>query len=238
MLSGCIIKVTQFWVTFVFLFLLIGCGDKDRNNHMQRRASLSINRHVKTVNPVRMTNAVRHKISAGHAKNGKISAQLLKKLLECAVDTDNRQALKILVEKYRRHPDPKQRMEFVEALMDFDQDGVPYLARFIRDINKEVSDRALTILESQIDLVEEPSVKSSVLCDAILSVDDADSLHILCSKLATLPPSVAVKQIATICKMASTHPEAAEAVKKEYEAITGEPFTTVADANRWARMHR
>ena len=29
---------------------------------------------------------------------------------------------------------------------------------------------------------------------------------------------------------------AAKVAKEEYETITGEPFRSVADANRWARM--
>lgn len=169
-------------------------------------------------------------------KSVRLPPQLLQGLMETAAETGNKKAIQELSAEYRRNPDPKARMEFVEALLSIDRAGIMSLASFASDPDSEVSERATTVLESQIDIVEDAYLRSSLLGQVIASLRDEESLRPFCAKLSALPSGHAVRRIVEIVEREKSNPVAAKLAKEAYETITGEKFRSVKAANRWARM--
>lgn len=169
-------------------------------------------------------------------KSVRLPPQLLQNLMETAAETGNRKAIQELSSEYRRNPDPKARMEFIEALFAIDRAGIVNLASFASDPDPDVSERAATMLESQIDIVEDAYLRSSLLGQVMMSIRDEERLKPFCAKLGQLPTACAVRRIIDIVGMEKSNPAAARLAKEEYETITGEKFRSVKSANRWARM--
>lgn len=167
----------------------------------------------------------------------KLSPSLLKSLLATAADTDNSVAIVKLAEMYRNNPDPKVRLEFLDTLLELHDKGVIALASFVQDSNEEVSKRATQLIETQLDLITDNYLKSSLLGNVITSLTDEDDLKAFSAKLALLPPEYAVREIVDIVKRREHNPMAYEAVIQEYETITGEPFKSITEANKWVRIH-
>lgn len=232
---GCNNWGTLIWVPLVlFSFVIVsGCGnDNDAvENKVSKGKKIARIAERKPAKETLQTNVVKK------TKPFKLSTGLLRKLLEKAADTENAQAILNISEKYRRNPDPKIRLECVEALFELHDKGVIALTTFIHDPDKEVADCAIQFVENQLDLVTDNYLKSSMLGSIILSLTNEDDLRSFTAKLSLLPPEYAVKKIVDIAKHKDTNPLAYDYATKEYETITGEPFKSVAEANRWVRIH-
>jgi chromosome partitioning protein len=63
-----------------------------------------------------------------------------------------------------------------------------------------VADRAIQLVETQLDLVSDNYLKASMLGSIILSLTNEDDLRSFTAKLSLLPPEYAVKKIADIAK--------------------------------------
>lgn len=219
-------------VLFFFVFVA-GCGnDNDAAENRPARGKKTI--RIAEVKPAKVqvqTNVVKK------AKPFRLSVGLLRTLLGKAADTENAQAILSISEKYRRNPDPKVRLECVEALFELHDKGVIALTTFIHDSDKEVANRAIQLVETQLDLVTDNYLKASMLGSIILSLKEEDDLRAFTAKLSLLPPEYAVKKIVDIAKQKDWNPLAYEFAANEYETITGEPFKSVSEANRWVRIH-
>ena len=220
-------------VLFSFVFVA-GCGndnDTARNKDSKGKKTIRI-ADSKPAKVLPRTNVV-----TKATKPFRLSAGLLRTLLGKAADTENAQAILSISEKYRRNPDAKVRLECVEALFELHDKGVIALTAFIHDSDKEVANRAVQLVETQLDLVTDNYLKASMLGSIILSLKDEDDLRAFTAKLSLLPPEYAVKKIADIAKQKDSNPLAYDFAAKEYETITGEPFKSVSEANRWVRIH-
>ena len=226
------------------LCALLGCpntsGDKAPEASVTNRQGRSAIRDAGTNAAARASRAAVKKRASGTSgaarKSMRLPPELLQNLMETAAETGNKKAILELSAEYRRNPDPKARMEFVEALFAIDRAGIVNLASFASDPDPEVSERAATMLESQIDIVEDAYLRSSLLGQVIMSVRDEERLRPFCAKLGQLPADCAVRRIIDIVEMEKSNPVAAKLAKEEYEAITGEKFRSIKAANRWARM--
>lgn len=234
-MSGCNNWGTLIGVPLVLfsLALVSGCGNDN---------DVAENKVVKGKKTVRIADSKPAKIQhqtnvVKKARPFRLSAGLLRTLLGKAADTENAQAILNISEKYRRNPDPKIRLECVEALFELHDKGVIALTTFIHDPDKEVADRAIQFVETQLDLVTDNYLKASMLGSIILSLTNEDDLRSFTAKLSLLPPEYAVKKIADIAKQKDLNPLAYDFAAKEYETITGEPFKSVSEANRWVRIH-
>lgn len=227
------------------LLAVAGCPGRETE---AKKADAPARKHPAAILDVG-TNAVRRPAAATNAtpapeakkaakakKPLKLSPLLLEKILEQAVDTGNRKAIADLASKYRANPDPKARMEFLEALLPLNEDGVIYIVGFANDPDKEVSERAIDMAETQIDMVSDDFLKASLLGQVIRNLRDEDQLAVFGAKLESLPVNFAVKKIAEICQNEKNNPAAAAMAKRAYEAITGKKFISAKDVSRRARM--
>ena len=227
----------------VFLVALSGCpgeqpnqqADKSADSAKARRAMISdAGTNAARNASAASTNAAAKKAAA--AKPRRPSPALLQSLLEAAAESGNISAIGKIAAAYRASPDPQARMECVEALFGIGSDGVISLASFVNDPDKEVSEHAYSIMETQIDIVEDNFIKMSLLDKLIMGSKNEDQLKVFCSKLEAMPPTSAVRKIVEIVEKEKLNPAAAAAAKEEFETITGRKFRSVKDAYRWARM--
>jgi hypothetical protein len=234
-MSGCNNWGALIGVPLVLFFLVFvsGCGnDNDATGNKVAKGKKTI--RIADRKPAKeqlQTNVV------NKARSFRLSTRLLRILLTKAADMENSRAILNISEKYRRNPDPKARMECVEVLFELHEKGIIALTTFIHDSDKAVADRAIQLVETQLDLVSDNYLKASMLGSIILSLTNEDDLRSFTAKLSLLPPEYAVKKIADIAKHKDANPLAYDFAAKEYETITGEPFKSVAEANRWVRIH-
>lgn len=235
-MSGCNNWGTLIAVPLVLFFFgfVSGCGNNDdavENSVPKEKKTIRIV-DTKPAKAYPRTNVVKQV-----TKPFRLSAGLLRKLLGKAADTENEQAIVNIAEKYRRHPDPKVRLECIEALFELHDKGVIALTTFIHDADKEVADRSIQLIETQLDLVTDNYLKASMLGSIILSLKNEDDLTSFTAKLSLLPPKFAVKKIVDIAKYKDANPLAYDFAVKQYEMITGEPFKSISEANKWVRIY-
>ena len=224
----------------ILLTVVLGCPNSEPEKQVAEpkkpKSAVITNVGTNSAKIAAARRAAAKRQEADTKKPFRVSPELLQTLMETAAETGNRAAIRDLAEKCKANPDPKVRMDCVEALFSVDREGIVALTDFVNDPNEEVSQRAADMLETQLEVVEDAYLRTELVGKVAMAAKNEDNIRNVLSRLENVPPDYAVRKIIDLIEREKTYPVAAKIAKEEYEAITGEKFRSLKDAHRWARM--
>lgn len=157
----------------------------------------------------------------------------LAKGISDASDSENIEDLKKLLDDAKKCPNVEVRQRMVEALGWFGKDALVELTGFLNDPNKEVAKTAFNAWDLSVDMLDDESTRVSIARNAMCALTDKDSLVSVAAKLeAAEDKQKSIEAIADIVE--SGNPAAADAAKDAYMFITGEAWSSPAQARQKA----
>lgn len=148
-----------------------------------------------------------------------------------ALDNDDRAALHALIADVRNSPNPQIRRDFVDALGWFGKDSIGDLAAFLCDKDADVREQAGDHWQTAISEFDDDVIKVEIVEETLKTVDDQRIIELLAAEYNGMDEKLAIESIIKVM-VAGKH-YAVQAAKEAYEFITGEEYTSAADARAW-----
>lgn len=150
-----------------------------------------------------------------------------------ALDKDEYKAVAALIADVQSSTNAEVRTELVDALASFGANGLVDLLPFMADPDPEVAENARDQWAMALSDVTSEKTKCKYIESAMRILTDEDSLESMMTELTDCDDRLAIQTIVNI--VASGTPQAVAAAKEQYEFITGEEYTNIADAETWLK---
>ncbi len=158
--------------------------------------------------------------------------------IEDALDTERLEKVAALIPSAGMSGSAQVRLSLVEALGFFGKRALPELTAFLGDGDEDVRTTALNEWTAALDDVENEQERMQIAEKAVMAVADEDSLEdIFTAYLGFDDEGAAAESLVKIIEGDGTA-ATKEKAKETYSFITGEDYTTKADAEFWIRQYR
>ena len=124
------------------------------------------------------------------------------------------------------------RQAMVETLGWFGVKALPELTPFLADADDDVSESAMSEWTMALSEIEDDAERIGVVELAMGILSDEDALEEISGEYIGIDEKIAVESLLRIIEGASS-PDGIAKAKETYEFVTGETFTTRADAEEW-----
>lgn len=148
-----------------------------------------------------------------------------------AMDEDNFTAVVALIPDVQTSTNAEVRSEMVDALGSFGKKALVELLPFMADPDSDVAENARDQWTMALSDVSNERSKCKYIEAAMGILTDEDALDSMMTELTDCDDYLAIQTIVNI--ISSGTPQAVAAAKEQYEFITGEEYTNIADAETW-----
>lgn len=148
-----------------------------------------------------------------------------------AMEKDSFSAVVALVADVQTSTNADVRSELVDALGSFGKKALVELLPFMADPDPDVAENAMNQWTMALSDVTSEKKKCKYIESAMSILKDEDTLDSMMTELTDCDERLAIQTIVNIISSGTS--EAVAAAKEEYEFITGEEYTNIADAEAW-----
>ncbi len=148
-----------------------------------------------------------------------------------ALEKDSFAAVSALVADVQTSTNAEVRSELVDALGTFGAKALVDLLPFMADPDADVAESARSEWTMALGEVANESAKCRYIEEAMKILTDEDTLEEMVTELTDCDERLAIQTIVNV--IASGTPQAIASAKEQYEFITGEEYTNMADAETW-----
>lgn len=148
-----------------------------------------------------------------------------------AMGGENYAAVTSLISDVQASANPAVRSELVDALGSFGKKALVELLPFMADPDPDIAESARDQWTMALSDVTNEKTKCRYIESATGILTDDDCLDAMMTELTDCDDRLAIQTIVNI--ISSGTPQAVAAAKEQYEFITGEEYTNVADAEAW-----
>lgn len=148
-----------------------------------------------------------------------------------ALDEDNFAAVTALIADVQTSTNADVRSEMVDALGTFGKKALVELLPFMADPDPDVAENARDQWTMALGEITNERSKCKYIESAMGILTDEDALDSMMTELADCDDRLAIQTIVNV--IATGTSQAVAAAKEQYEFITGEEYTNIADAEAW-----
>lgn len=148
-----------------------------------------------------------------------------------AMDEDDFAAVTALIPDVQTSTNAEVRSEMVDALGSFGKKALVELLPFMADPDSEVAENARDQWTMALSDVTSERSKCKYIEAAMGILTDEEALDSMMTELTDCDDRLAIQTIVNV--ISSGTPQAVAAAKEQYEFITGEEYTNIADAEAW-----
>ena len=156
----------------------------------------------------------------------------LKDEIESALDKEDLVATRALASKAMNAASAEVRQDMVDALGNFGVKTLPELTPFLADADEDVRDSAMNEWSVAVSTIENEEEKLGIVELAMNVLSNEDSLESISGEYIGADEKLAVESLLRIIEAGGSKEGIAKA-KETYEFVTGEEFTSRADAEKW-----
>ena len=148
-----------------------------------------------------------------------------------AMDEDDFTAVTALIADVQTSTNAEVRSEMVDALGSFGKKALVELLPFMADPDPDVAENARDQWTMALSDITSERSKCKYIEAAMGILTDEDALDSMMTELTDCDDRLAIQTIVNV--ISSGTPQAVAAAKEQYEFITGEEYTNIADAEAW-----
>ncbi len=151
--------------------------------------------------------------------------------LQDRLDSDDQAAVLVLARKLMLSKDVEVRSQVVGALGWIGIKALPELSALLSDESEEIVAEAFQRWKEAVDEVSDEAMKGQLLVAGMQALKGQDDLEACAMEFNSLPDDIAVRGLLTVIQ--SSNPIASEVARGHYAFVTGNAYTTPADAEKW-----
>lgn len=233
-------QVFAFGICFVLSFgLICGCsdnsGDKTPPREQINKTGVKAKKIKTTASKLGKKRKAALPVRDEKKKSlDKMNEKLLLRLTQHAVDKDDLKSLSKYAVRARNSEDPAKRALVVEALGHFHAKGIPELMMFINDDDPDVSTAAIRLVDTYFDDIGTDYLKANMVEVTLPYLTDG-MVDSFVSKFDNLSKEIAVPKIMSLMDQYADDELVKSALLREYEFVTGVPFTKKSEGYKWVR---
>lgn len=152
--------------------------------------------------------------------------------IEKSLDNEDFKLAAACADKALTCPNAEIRQSMVDTLGWFGGRAIPEMTPFLADPDQDVRDSALMEWTMAVSDVEDDAERIKIVELAMQALSDEDQLEEISSEYMGVDEAMAVNSLLTVIEAGGTEAGVAKA-KETYEFVTGEEFTSRADAEKW-----
>jgi hypothetical protein len=157
--------------------------------------------------------------------------------MEALVDEgDERGAIEI-ARQLIKSEDADVRADVVDTLGWIGVKALPDLTVLLADNDPDVADEAQRKWLESLEEVDDPQARADLLKGAMSLARDEDNFQELTIAAASLPDAIAVRLYVDLIEGTQGNSVVNPLALQEYEGITGKPYATRAEAEKWIANH-
>ncbi len=137
----------------------------------------------------------------------------------------------VIARQLMNSKDAEIRREVVDTLGWLGVRALPELSALLADESEEVAAEAFRRWEQAVDEVSDEALKAQLLAAGMQALKGEDDLEACAMEFNSLPDDIAVRGLLTVIQ--SSNPVASEVARGHYAFVTGNAYTTPADAEKW-----
>ena len=151
--------------------------------------------------------------------------------IQDALDVENFDAIRALVDEAAKSGSPEVRLRAVEALNWFGQNALPELTLFMADADDDVREAACDAWRSGVSQIEDKKLRGSATLSAMQVVRSRGQLDFMVMELNDLSNSDQIRILETL--IGGDNKAAADVAREHYEFVTGDAYEGAESAQKW-----
>jgi hypothetical protein len=192
----------------------------DKKNRLSKKAASNI---TDTLDNREAVKAVSEDLTAEEQK--------LHDDIQESMDSEDAAKVRQLCKKITLASKRELREQAVNALGWFDRETMADLTKFLADPDEDIASDALFQWQEALNQIESESQRADIVGNAMSILQDENALEQLSMELNALDEKIAVNTLVGVIN--GTNPAGVKVGKEAYEFLTGEKYTSPADADKW-----